>query len=192
MNTRYKKQNTFVLSLQYAFIFILLFWAIAFLQILGFNFSSYGILPRTQTGLIGIFTAPFIHANIQHLSANSLPFFVLSLLLFLFYHKNAPIYFISIWITSGILTWLIGRASWHIGASGIIYGLMSFLIIGGILSWKSKLVLVSIIVFFLYSGLIWGIFPGEREVSWEGHLSGAIGGVLWAFVYKNQLKRYNI
>lgn len=191
MNNHYKKQNTIILSIQYAFIFILLFWVIAFFQILGFNFSSFGILPRTQSGLIGIITAPFIHANTQHLIANSLPFFALSLLLFLFYHKKSLIYLMSIWITSGTLTWLIGRASSHIGANGIIYGLISFLIIGGILSWKRKLILVSVVVFFLYSSLIWGIFPSEKNVSWEGHLSGAISGVLWAFVYKRQLKEHH-
>ena len=184
------KENKSIISsaLKYASIFIVVFWIIQLLQLIGFDFHSYGVLPRTKNGLIGVFTSPFIHGNIQHLIANTIPFFILSFLLFISHFKKGIVYLVLIWITTGFFTWIIGRSSWHIGASGIIYGLATFLVTSGILSKNWKLILVSITVFVLYYGLIWGIFPSERGISWEGHLSGFLSGIIWAFVFKNKLR----
>lgn len=182
-----KNQNRVFESFKYASIFIVVFWVIQFLQIIGFELHTYGILPRTQDGLIGVITSPFIHGSIQHLIANTIPFFILSFLLFLSHSKKGILYLILIWLTTGIFTWLIGRESWHIGVSGVIYGLASFLILSGFLSKNWKLIVVSIIVFTLYYGLIWGIFPTERSVSWEGHLAGLVSGILWAILFKKKL-----
>lgn len=187
-----KKEDSILLkALRSTIVLLAVFWIIQLLQIIGVDFHSYGILPRTKAGLIGIITSPFVHGNIQHLIANTVPFFILNLLLFISHPKKAIVYLVLIWVTTGFLTWLIGRCSWHIGASGVIYGLATFLVTSGILSKNWKLILVSIIVFVLYYGLIWGIFPSERGVSWEGHLAGFTSGILWAFIYKNKFRLKN-
>ncbi|MDL2214684.1 rhomboid family intramembrane serine protease [Dysgonomonas sp. OttesenSCG-928-M03] len=183
-----RKNNQIVSSLKYSFVFIVIFWIVEVIQILGFDFADYGILPRQTIGLTGIITSPFIHGDLQHLIANTIPFFVLSFLLFLFYKRRAGVFLVLIWLTTGILTWIIGRTAWHIGASGVIYGLASFLVFGGILSRNWKLIFVSILVLILYSSLVWGIFPGDARISWEGHLSGAISGLIWAVIYKKILR----
>lgn len=183
-----KKNNVVLSSLKYSFIFIVIFWIIQVIQYLGLNFATFGILPRTVNGLLGIITAPFIHGDFQHLIANTLPFFILSFLLFLFYKRRASSFLLLIWITSGLLTWIIGRSSWHIGASSVIYGMASFLVLGGIMSRNWKLILVSIVVAVAYYGLIWGIFPQDPSISWEGHLSGALAGLFWAYTYRRILR----
>lgn len=182
------KRNPILTSLKYSFTFIVIFWIIELVQILGVDFASWGIYPRDTIGLTGILTAPFIHGDIQHLMANSLPFFVLSFFLFLFYKRKAVFFLVLIWLFTGILTWVIGRSAWHIGASGVIYGLASFLVFGGIISHNWKLILVSVLVIVLYSGMAWGIFPGDARISWEGHLSGAISGIILAFMFKKALR----
>jgi len=183
-----RKNNSIITSLKYSFTFIVIFWVIELIQYLGLDFASFGILPRQTSGLLGVLTSPFIHGDFQHLIANTVPFFVLSFLLFLFYKQRAFTFLVLIWLSTGILTWIIGRSAWHIGASGIIYGLASFLVLGGILSKNIKLILVSIVVLILYSGMAWGIFPGDARISWEGHLSGAISGIIWAYLYRKKLQ----
>lgn len=186
-----EKKDYIIMSLKLSLTFIIIFWIIEVVQLVGFDLSAFGILPRTEAGLLGILTSPFIHGGIQHLIANSAPFFLLSFLLFLFYKKKAFSVFILIWLTTGLLTWLIGRMAWHIGASGIIYGLASFLVFGGIFSCRWKLLVPAILVIALYSGLILGIFPNDPQISWEGHLSGAISGLVWAIAYRKSLRNTN-
>ncbi|MEN9920047.1 MAG: hypothetical protein RL662_2483 [Bacteroidota bacterium] len=187
----YTQKNPIITPLKYSFLFIALFWGIEVIQFIGFDLASLGILPRQTDGLLGILTAPFIHGNLKHLAANTIPFFVLSFLLFLFYRRKATLFLVLIWLLTGLLTWIIGRSSWHIGASGVIYGLASFLVFGGILSQNWKLILVSILVIVLYSGLVFGVFPSDPRVSWEGHLSGAVSGIILAFMYKKKLQSPN-
>lgn len=176
------------ISLEYSVAFLVIFWIIQIVvYVTGINLSNFGIYPRSTDGLLGILTSPFIHGNPQHLIANSIPFGILSTLLFFFYRKKSILIFILIWITAGIFTWVIGRVAWHIGASSIIYGMASFLFFGGIMSKKIKLIIVSVIVMLAYSGLVWGIFPSDGQISWEGHLSGAIGGFIWAYLFRKSL-----
>lgn len=185
-----KKSGKIKKALEYSLAFVAIFWVIQLIKYLtGSTLSGLGILPRSIDGLSGIITAPLIHGDFEHLIANTLPFFFLSCLLFVFYEKRASFYLFLIWITAGLITWIIGRYAAHIGASGVIYGLASFLVFGGIFSKNWKLILVSILVLIFYSGLIWGIFPTESHVSWEGHLAGALSGLLWAFVYRKTLQR---
>lgn len=185
-----KKTQKIIEAVKYSFIFVAIFWVIqVFKYLTGVEFLGLGILPRSISGLLGIITAPFIHADFEHLIANSLPFFFLSCLLFVFYEKRASVFLFLIWITAGLFTWIIGRYASHIGASGVIYGMASFLVFGGIFSKNWKLILISILVAVVYSGLIWGIFPTESQISWEGHLGGALAGLLWAFLYRKTLQR---
>ncbi len=184
---RYKR-SSLLQALKYSFVFVVIFWIIEVVQYFGFDLSAWGILPRSVPGLIGILTSPFIHGNWEHLMANTLPFFVLCTMLLTFYKRNAVMYLVLLWLTTGILTWCIGRSSWHIGASGVIYALASFLVFGGIMSRNAKLILLSILVVFMYSGMVWGIFPQDERVSWEGHLSGAVSGILWAYLCRKSLR----
>lgn len=137
----------------------------------------FGIVPRTLAGLPGILFSPFLHADLQHLLANSLPLFVL-LILVLSNREYHPLRtLLALWIASGLGTWLIGRGhSVHIGASAIIFGLVAYLIVAGwrIRSWKSAL--IAIVVALLYGGIFYGVLPRDGAVSWEGHLCGALAG----------------
>lgn len=184
---RYKKNDIYT-ALKSSFFLVCIFWIIEAIQWVGFDLGTFGILPRTSAGSIGILTSPFIHGNWQHLIANTVPFFVLSSFLLAFYKRKAFLYFCLLWITTGVFTWIIGRQAWHIGASGVIYALAAFLVFGGILSRNWKLIFISIIVGVLYSGLVWGVFPQDERTSWEGHLSGAISGILWAFLCRKGLR----
>ncbi len=176
-------------SLEYALSIVLVFWVVHIVQwLLGLEFYSLGVFPRSVDGLLGIITSPFIHGDFQHLIANSIPMVVLTALVFFFYKKKVFLIYSLIWITAGLLTWIIGRPSWHIGASSVIYGLASFLVFAGFFSKNFKLIIVSIIVLILYSSLVWGIFPGDTRISWEGHLSGAIAGLIWAYIFRKSLK----
>ncbi|HET7360855.1 MAG TPA: rhomboid family intramembrane serine protease, partial [Salinimicrobium sp.] len=150
---------------------------------------NYGVYPRTVKGLRGVLFAPFIHSGISHLFHNTVPLFVLSFSLFYFYRKISwQILFFGL-LLSGFLTWLIGRPSYHIGASGIIYMLAGFLFFKGIFSKYYRLVALSLIVVFLYGGLLWYITPIDPEISWEGHLSGLVTGLFFAIIYKQHIAK---
>lgn len=150
--------------------------------------SFLGVYPLEVKGLAGILLMPFVHGEWSHILANTAPFFILSTALFYFYSDISVRVFIGIWVLSGIWVWFGGRPSWHIGASGVIYGLSSFLFLSGLIRKDSRLAALSLIVIFLYGSLVWGVFPDffpkEKNVSWEGHLGGAVSGVIMALYYR--------
>lgn len=140
--------------------------------------EQFGIVPRTVHGLAGILFSPLLHGNMHHLLANSIPLFVLLVILFSDsrYHPYRAL--ALIWIASGAGTWLIGRGgSVHIGASSIVFGVAAFLIVAGLTvkSWRSAT--VAIFVFLFYGGIFYGALPQPGPISWEGHLCGAVAGV---------------
>ncbi len=148
------------------------------------NFNYLGIFPREINGLKGIVFGPFIHGDIKHLFNNSIPLLVLTMALFYFYRSiRWKVLFYGLLLT-GFFTWLIGRPSLHIGASGVIYMLTAFLMFKGIFSKQYQLTALSFIVIFLYGGFIWFIFPTDPKISWEGHLSGFLVGILFALIFK--------
>lgn len=152
------------------------------------DFHKAGIFPRKPESLSGIFGVIFVHADWNHLLNNMLSLFILTTALYYFYSPIATrILFLS-WILSGLILWIIGRDNWHIGASGLIYALAFFLFTSGILRRHGPLIAISLIVVFLYGSMIWYIFPIEYEksISWEGHLSGLIVGVLLAVIYRKK------
>ncbi len=175
--------------------FVLLLWLIFWLEVkFGFNFNKYGIYPRTLIGLRGILFSPFIHSDIKHLFNNSIPLFVLLFSLIYFYKRVALKVFLYGVLLSGLLTWIIARKANHIGASGIIYLLFSFIFFSGIIRKNYRLIAVSLIVIFLYGSMVWYLFPVKEEISWEGHLSGFITGIIFAFIYRKtglQKFKYN-
>jgi membrane associated rhomboid family serine protease len=165
---------------------VLLIWFVFALEIVfPGDFSHFGILPRTVSGLKGIFFSPFLHGSINHLYNNSIPLFVLIAALRFFYRKQSLIVIVFGIILSGIGTWIIGRESYHIGASGLIYVLVSFIFFKGIQSKYFRLVALSLTIVILYGGMIWYVFPSaEQEISWEGHLSGFIAGYILSLLTK--------
>ena len=149
------------------------------------DFRRLGVYPMEQRGVFGIFAHPLVHGSWKHLLANTLPLLFLMWCLFYFYRHIASYIFFAIWIGCGALTFLIGKPGWHIGASGIIYGLAFFLFFSGILRKHVPLIAISLLVTFLYGGLIWNMFPffAKETTSWEGHLSGAIAGTICAIAF---------
>ncbi|MFD2518146.1 rhomboid family intramembrane serine protease [Salinimicrobium flavum] len=188
-----KQKDPFIFTpgvLGFPLAFVLIIWIVFWAEIrFGFDLTSYGIYPRTVEGLRGILISPFVHSDIKHLFHNTIPLFVLSLSLFYFYRKLSWKVLLFGLLLSGGLTWLIGRPAFHIGASGIIYLLAGFLFFKGIFSKHYRLVALSLIVVFLYGGLLWYITPIDPKISWEGHLSGLVAGFLFAVVYKKDIAR---
>ncbi len=148
--------------------------------------SNWGIYPREKNGAWGIISSVFIHGSWKHLINNSIPLLVLGTSLFYFYKKLAPKVCIYSIVFTGFLVWLGGRPSFHIGASGLVYALATFLFASGFIRKHHNLMALSMTILFLYGGLIWGIFPVRDYISWEGHLFGAVNGIFWAIFYKDQ------
>ncbi|MGY0407567.1 MAG: rhomboid family intramembrane serine protease [Polaribacter sp.] len=162
-------------------------WFVYWFEIqFGFNFNKYGVLPRDLVGLRGVFLMHFIHSNAQHLFNNSIPLFVLASTLCYFYKEVAyKVLFYGGFLT-GLSTWVIARESYHIGASGIVYLLFSFIFFSGIIKKHYRLIAISLIVIFLYGSMIWYVLPVKKGMSWEGHLSGFLIGLLFSFLFKNK------
>ncbi len=164
---------------------IFLLWLIYFIEIkFGYNFNKYGVYPKSIIGLRGIFLSPFIHSSTKHLFNNSIPLFVMLVSLYYFYREIANKILIYELLLSGLLTWIIARPSYHIGASGIVYLLVSFIFFSGIFRKYYRLTALSLIVVFLYGGMVWYIFPTEERISWEGHLSGFLVGFIFSYLYR--------
>jgi len=164
---------------------VLSLWIVYWFEVRnGYNFNSFGVYPRSLSGLKGILFSPFIHGDIKHLYHNSAPLFVLLFSLLYFYRSIAWKVFIYGTLCTGLITWVIARKSYHIGASGIIYLLFSFIFFSGIIRKNYRLVAVSLMVIFLYGSMVWYLLPVKESVSWEGHLSGFLSGLVMAFIFR--------
>jgi membrane associated rhomboid family serine protease len=151
------------------------------------NFNDFGLYPRTFSGLSGVLFSPFIHGSLEHLYNNTIPLALLLASLFYFYREVALKVLLLGILFSGLITWGIGRPSYHIGASGVIYLLASFVFFKGIFTKHYRLVALSLVVVFIYGGLLWYIFPMENGISWEGHLGGFLTGLALAFFVKARI-----
>ncbi|MEI6864592.1 rhomboid family intramembrane serine protease [Flavicella sp.] len=157
------------------------------------NFTQFGVYPRSLGGLKGILFSPFIHSGTKHLFNNSIPVFVFLAMLFYFYKEVAWKIILLGSLLTGCLTWLIGSEGFHIGMSGVVYLLFSFVFFSGIFRRHFRLISVSLVVIFLYGSMFWYVFPIEKGVSWEGHLSGLIIGFIFSVLYRkkgSQRKEY--
>ncbi|MFZ4455306.1 MAG: rhomboid family intramembrane serine protease [Bacteroidales bacterium] len=186
MNTETKR---IVYAAYYPLIFVALMWLVKLVESgSNLDLSDYGNYPLSLEHLYGIFTQPLIHGDWMHLWSNTMPLLFLIWSLFYFYGDIAFKIFPWIWVGSGLLTWLIGRPSFHIGASGMVYGIAFFLFTSGILRRMRTLMALSGIVALSYGSFVWNMFPiaeiWKPELSWEGHLSGAIAGVFLAILYR--------
>jgi membrane associated rhomboid family serine protease len=181
----YRKK--FLLSMIIPGTYVFLMWMVKIVEMLfEIDFSGFGIYPLTAKGLPGIIFSPFIHADFTHLFNNSLPLFFLSVALFYFYSEVALKVFLLTFLLTGFLVWIAGRDAWHIGASGLVYGLASFLFFSGIIRRYYRLIALSLLVVFLYGSMVWGMFPDlYKNVSWESHMLGFFSGIFLSVWFRN-------
>ncbi len=176
-------------ALKTAIWFVGIIWAIYLLDsFLPGDWRTYGIRPRTVAGLTGIATMPFLHGGLAHIISNSIPLFILTAVLVYFYRRIWVHVCVLSVVLGGLAVWVLARSGTnHIGASGLIFSLMAFLMLSGLFRRTFTALIVALVVFFLYGGsLIFGVLPTQPGVSWEGHLFGAIAGGFLAWVYRNE------
>ncbi len=150
----------------------------------GIDFGFLGINPREVSGLLGVFFAPMVHGDFNHLLSNSIPLLALGGSLYFFYPNIARKVFLQGYFFTNILVWILARPSYHIGASGLVYALASFLTFYGLFRKNFKSVVISVIVIFFYGGLFHGLFAFNGNISWESHLMGAIVGFSSAYLFR--------
>jgi len=191
-----RARRNFKLAFKLALWLVLLLWVVLIVDnLFGLHLARFGLRPKHIEGLVGVFTAPLLHSGPEHLFSNTLPLIISLTTLLYLYPRAAMRVLPIIWIGSGLLAWIIGRPSLHFGASGLVYGLLSYVFIAGILRLDMRSVAVSIMVWFLYGSMIWGLVPIRPNMSWELHLGGAILGVALAIVFRRwditPVKRYS-
>lgn len=162
-----------------------LLWLIKLAELaLGLDLGRFGVYPGRLEALPGVVTAPLLHGSLSHLFANTAPVLILGTLLIYGYPKSARIVLPSVYLGSGLGVWLFARPAWHLGASGLTFGMMFFVFTVGVLRWDRRAIALSLVVFLLYGGMIWGVLPSRPNISFEYHLSGAAIGILLAFVLR--------
>lgn len=180
------EKRKLLLSMLVPFMLLSFMWlSLAVEELFGISLHKLGIFPGKSSSLTGIITSPFVHSGVKHLFNNSIPLFILGTALFYFYSQVA--FRVLLWSTllTGVAVWLTGRPSWHIGASGVVYALASFLFLSGIIRRHIPLMALSLLVAFVYGEMVWGIFPGFRiDISWESHMLGAAAGIILAVWYR--------
>lgn len=180
-----EEKGRFKKGLNIALILLFIIWAVKIIEIsFGISFIHFGVLPRHISGIPGIFLFPFIHSGFEHLVSNSFPLLFLVTAIFYFYPTSSLKVLILIYFFSGVLVWLFAREAYHIGASGVVYGLITYTFFSGIIRWDRRSIVLSLIVTFLYGGFTWGVLPIDNKVSWEGHLFGALIGMICAVLFR--------
>ncbi|MEA3277463.1 MAG: rhomboid family intramembrane serine protease [Pseudomonadota bacterium] len=177
----HRLRRSFLLAVGFA----ILLWVIKLAElVLGLDLFSYSVFPGRSETLTGIALAPLIHGSLSHLFANTAPILVLGTALIYGYPKAARIVLPVVYFGSGLGVWLFARPAWHLGASGLTFGIMFFVFTVGVLRWDRRAIALSLAVFLLYGGMIWGIFPTAPNISFEYHLAGAVLGVLLAVLLR--------
>lgn len=180
-----KEKPKFRISLFISLSFVVLLWMVKiFEEYTHTDLVTLGVYPRKLSGLAGILTAPLVHADFSHLASNSITLLVLMIFLFYAYTNSSFKVFFSVYFLSNVLVWIFARDAYHIGASGIIYGLVTFMFFVGVFRKDSKSVGLSLLVTFMYGGLVWGVLPTDPAISYEAHLAGAVVGILAAVVFR--------
>jgi len=174
--------------------FVGLIWVIHFIQVFaGIDLKTLGVFPREIESLPGILTSPLIHGSWEHLFYNSISFLILSAILFWFYPKIALKSFVWLYLISGLGVWIFAVPnSYHIGASGLVYGMVSLVFWSGIFRRNIKSIVLALIMLVLYAGYFGGIVPGKEGISWESHLLGALAGIILAWIYKSDIEEDEI
>lgn len=177
----------FKIAILFPLAFLAVIWLLFLLeQVTGLSLHQFGVYPHHLSGLIGIFFAPLIHGSLAHIVANSLPVLILGGMLVHTYPRSAKPVVISLYLITGLLVWLFARPAFHFGASGLTYGVMFFIFTIGVIRRDPLPAALSMIVFFLYGSMIYGLFPNEPGVSYESHFFGAITGIVLAVIYRDR------
>lgn len=181
-----KERFIFQRSVLFAFSFTMVLWLVRAIEWgTTSNFGIFGILPRDVSGMLGILTGPLIHGTFLHLLSNTFPLVFLLIAVFYFYDKIALEVFAWIYLITGFWVWIAAREAYHIGASGLVYGLAAFLFFSGIFRRDARSVAVAVAIAFLYNGMMQGILPGaDPNISWESHLMGSAAGVFCSFYFR--------
>jgi membrane associated rhomboid family serine protease len=183
------EKRKLLLALALPLFSVIIFWLVKVIELsLDISLSEYGLRPRSFSQWFGIITMPFLHGSLSHLIANTSSFLILGTMLFYFYNKFSLQIIGLSWLIAGVLTWIIGRDSIHIGASGMIYAFAGYIFFGGLLSRDIRLMAISLIVVFMYGSMVWGMMPQNTGISWEGHLAGFLTGIILALIYKPESK----
>lgn len=181
------EKKHFIQSIYTPSILLILIWISKIFEVsFDTSFAFLGVFPRETKGLPGIILSPFIHGDFNHLISNSLPFLILFSGINYFYRKISNRVFLLIFLLTGMCVWIGGRPVYHIGASGVVYGMASFIFFSGIYRKNRALLAISLLTIFLYGGMFWGLFPVKEGVSWESHLFGFVTGFAIAIYYKNE------
>lgn len=164
--------------------FVAVLWAIEVIDVLvGHRLDGWGIEPRSIDGLFGVVAAPLLHGGWAHLIANTVPALVLGFLVLATGLRRGLLATAIIWVLGGLGVWLLaGGHSVHIGASGLVFGWLTYLVVQGFVDHKPGEIAIGIVVLLVYGGVLWGVLPGQPGVSWQGHLFGAIAGVVAAIL----------
>ncbi len=185
------KESRLYQSLRFPSIILAVMWVIQIVQMgLGASFASLGIYPRHVDGLWGVITSPFIHSSrdFMHITSNSVPLFMGMAMILYFFRRVAYKSMLFIWLLTGIGVWIFAKSAFHIGASGVVYGLISFIFWNGIFRRNLKSIVLSLIIIFLYSSMFLGVLPNQPGISWESHLIGGLVGILAAFIFRHQIE----
>ena len=182
-----RARANFRLSVKMALGFVALIWVIQLLdRALDLEPADFGVRPRQLVGLPGIFFAPLVHGGFAHLLANSPPLLVLGTAMLYLYPSAALRVLPAVYLGTGVAVWLFARGSAHVGASGLIYGLVSYIFVAGLIRRDRRAIAASLLVCFMYGALIWGLLPIEPGVSWETHLAAALIGIVLAIALRRR------
>lgn len=165
--------------------FLLLIWLAKLFEVYtGIDLAEFGVFPRQAKGLRGILFSPFIHSDFTHLISNSTSLFILTFSLFALYTRSSLWVFPIVYIFHGLAVWFFARPAYHIGASGLVYGFASYLFFIGVFRKDSRSIALSLLVVFLYGGLVWGVLPTDPSVSFEAHLAGGVIGLICSIIFR--------
>src|SRR5688572_17644011 len=186
MSARKEEEHSLFYSFLPGILLAALMWLITILSnVYHYDIGKLGLYPGSPSGLIGVITTPFLHRDFVHLLSNTFPLIILSAMIFFSYRRVSVWVLLGSFILTGLGIWLIARPAYHIGASGVVYALAGFLLFSGIFRRDRGSGAISFIIMFLYSSMIYGIFPSDEKISWESHAIGGLSGLLLAFIFRN-------
>ena len=181
-----RARANFHVAVKLSLVFVAALWMIQVLLGGDVDPGMFGVRPRQWIGLLGIFSAPFVHGDYAHLTGNSVPLVVLGSAMLYLYPRSSRIVLPAVYLLPGIAVWLFARGSSHIGASGLVYGMFAYVLTAGLLRRDRRAIATSLLVVFLYGTLVWGVLPIEPRMSWETHLAAAIVGVAHAIMLRGR------
>jgi len=190
-----KQVKDFISNLKFPLIILALMWGFELYEYFtGIRLTRWGIYPREWDGFLGIIRSPFLHSDWGHLLSNSAPMLVLTIIMVNFYKRVAIPAFFVILILTGFVVWLFARESYHVGASGVVYGLIAFVFWSGVFRRNNKSIILALIIAMVYGSFFQGIVPQptEEHVSWESHLYGGLVGIFAAFLFKNAIEKNEV